>query len=218
MYLGQKIRQNSSVYNKYPSNHDFGGQKVLNVGCGFAKFSARNVTNLDAFENCSPDVQWDLTKFPLPFADGTFDKVICNHVLEHIPNWWACFDELARITKVGGMIEVWGPGMGSDGVLGFRDHCNVINQCSFFGTFGYTRPNNAWASEVKDKHAALMKLKNVHANLNKDWWVQKAPKWLQTWMLNHLRNVTYEIGFYFEKIAPPPEKLDLRNDTVESVI
>lgn len=51
---------------------------------------------------CSPlaAVQLDLTQ-PL-FADGAFDVIICNHVLEHIPDDAAAMRQLVRMLKPGG--------------------------------------------------------------------------------------------------------------------
>jgi len=38
----------------------------------------------------------------LPFADASFDWVLCNHVLEHIPNDTKAMQELFRVLKPGG--------------------------------------------------------------------------------------------------------------------
>jgi len=38
----------------------------------------------------------------LPFEEGIFDAVICNHVLEHIPDDKKALDEIYRILKPGG--------------------------------------------------------------------------------------------------------------------
>lgn len=46
------------------------------------------------------DVQADICD--LPFSDDTFDLIICNHVLEHIPNDTRAMKELYRILKPGG--------------------------------------------------------------------------------------------------------------------
>ncbi len=39
----------------------------------------------------------------LPFADNTFDKVICSEVLEHIPDYQGALTEIHRVLKPGGL-------------------------------------------------------------------------------------------------------------------
>ncbi|AQA17246.1 SAM-dependent methyltransferase [Halioglobus japonicus] len=39
----------------------------------------------------------------LPFADNTFDKVICSEVLEHIPDYRGALAEIERVMKPGGL-------------------------------------------------------------------------------------------------------------------
>ena len=48
------------------------------------------------------DVKADICN--LPFEDNTFDVILCNHVLEHIPNDTKAMKELYRVLKPGG----WG--------------------------------------------------------------------------------------------------------------
>ena len=45
----------------------------------------------------------------LPFADDTFDRIICSEVMEHIPDDAAAASELARVLKPGGTIAVTVP-------------------------------------------------------------------------------------------------------------
>ena len=47
------------------------------------------------------DIKADICN--LPFKDNTFDVILCNHVLEHIPNDTKAMQELYRVMKVGGM-------------------------------------------------------------------------------------------------------------------
>ncbi len=40
----------------------------------------------------------------LPFADDSFDKVICSEVLEHIPDYRGALAEIQRVLKPGGLL------------------------------------------------------------------------------------------------------------------
>jgi ubiquinone/menaquinone biosynthesis C-methylase UbiE len=52
------------------------------------------------------DLNVDLTK--IPFPNSTFNAIICNHVLEHIPNDRAAMAEFFRVLKPDGwaMLQV----------------------------------------------------------------------------------------------------------------
>jgi SAM-dependent methyltransferase len=50
----------------------------------------------DLFE---PNVMTRFDLMCLPFADNTFDTVICNHVLEHVPNDRTAMAEIHRVLK-----------------------------------------------------------------------------------------------------------------------
>jgi SAM-dependent methyltransferase len=45
----------------------------------------------------------------LPFATGSFDKIIASEVLEHVPDDAAAFDELMRVLRPGGVVAVTVP-------------------------------------------------------------------------------------------------------------
>jgi SAM-dependent methyltransferase len=47
--------------------------------------------------------------FELPFADASFDCVICSEVVEHIPAQEKPFDELTRVLKTGGRLILGTP-------------------------------------------------------------------------------------------------------------
>lgn len=67
--------------------------------------AARYVTaDLDAPD---VDMQFDLTAVPL--GDGSFDAVVCNHVMEHIPDDRAALREIRRILAPGGWALVMTP-------------------------------------------------------------------------------------------------------------
>jgi SAM-dependent methyltransferase len=203
---GNSGRLSGSTYAKYPPDCEFLGARVLNLGCGKTVYKAPNVINLD-LSNEFADVVWDLSKTPLPFKDQEFDHIIANHVLEHIPDWWECFKELARVVKIGGIIEVWGPGPG-DTQLGYRDHINVINGCSFSGTRGSHRnTGNAWFDKDIAANGYVKDLEMIRNDVHtiRAIWLALAPTFLKKIIVNHCRNVVYELGFLFRRL-PPEEK------------
>ena len=53
------------------------------------------------------DLRLDITALDLP--DGSFDAVLCSHVLEHVPDDAAAMRELRRVTGPGGWCLVMVP-------------------------------------------------------------------------------------------------------------
>lgn len=83
--------------------------KKLNVGCGLRPIPGW--TNLDLVKSPGVDVQFDLEtcgqkplgRYPIamPFEDNFFDRILLNHVFEHITNVLPMMHELYRIAKHG---------------------------------------------------------------------------------------------------------------------
>lgn len=111
------------------------GDRLLDLGCGFGRHAfealrrgARVVAcdmaypelqqvlaTADAMKEAAEiapglsctSVQGDGTR--LPFADGTFDRIIASEVMEHVPDDLAALDELTRVLRPGGTIAVTVP-------------------------------------------------------------------------------------------------------------
>jgi len=102
------------------------GDTVLDLGCGEGRHviaaslradvravgvdlsladlrSARDRFATVAGEDDSPPVLAAADALRLPFADDSFDKVICSEVLEHIPDWQGALVEIERVLKPGGL-------------------------------------------------------------------------------------------------------------------
>jgi SAM-dependent methyltransferase len=70
---------------------------VLEIGCGFKK--THDAIGVDINPRSQADVICDLNRFPYPFADNQFDRVIASHILEHLDNVVMTMQELWRISK-----------------------------------------------------------------------------------------------------------------------
>ena len=65
----------------------------------FRKLKNINYTTTDLLSPIA-DVKADICD--LPFEDNSYDVILCNHVLEHIPNDTKAMQELYRVMKPGG--------------------------------------------------------------------------------------------------------------------
>jgi len=67
----------------------------------FKSFSHWHYTTADLYSPLA-DVKADICA--LPFQDNSYDLILCNHVLEHIPNDRKALSELYRVLKKGGTL------------------------------------------------------------------------------------------------------------------
>ncbi len=84
---------------------------IIDVGCGsgylLKRLSEKGFTNLTGCDLHPPKLTPEFQHLKidsvyldqLPYADGQFDYVICNHVLEHVLDLEKTIAELRRITK-----------------------------------------------------------------------------------------------------------------------
>lgn len=157
---------------------------------------------------------WDLEKTPLPFADNTFDHIFANHIIEHVHNWWALFNDFARVLKTNGVIEIWVPGEGSDSMQGYRDHVSFISDESFVGTFGVLRSGgNAWAEINNVGNANWLKPLPKKTRTINSWWIKYAPAAVKHFMVRHLRNCSVEQGYFFKKATQEEYNAMVARDT-----
>jgi SAM-dependent methyltransferase len=89
---------------------DAGGDEVRGVAATFAAMADAGELH-DATSRVGT-VQGDA--FRLPFADATFDRVICSEVLEHLPDDRTAMGELARVLRPGGTMAVTVPRYGPE--------------------------------------------------------------------------------------------------------
>ena len=103
--------------------------KKLNLGCG--KKIKQGYINLDNKFFRGVDVIHDLDKYPYPFKDDYFDYVLCDNVLEHLDNLIKTMEELHRITKKNGTIEIIVPYFSSIGAFQDPTHRHFFTLKTF---------------------------------------------------------------------------------------
>ncbi|MBF0285789.1 MAG: methyltransferase domain-containing protein, partial [Magnetococcales bacterium] len=92
------------------------------------------LVTLDINPDHHPDVVWDLTKLPLPFADDAFDEIHAYEVLEHTGKqgdyrfFFAQFSEFWRILRPEGVLIATCPSPRSVWAWGDPSHTRLVQK------------------------------------------------------------------------------------------
>ncbi|HUU28468.1 MAG TPA: class I SAM-dependent methyltransferase [archaeon] len=101
---------------------------TINLGCG--KRKAPDEIGVDRYPESSADVLADLSD-NLPFADNVAGKVICIHVLEHVPDLVRLIEEIHRILLPGGRLSIEVPYFAHPDAYRDPTHCRFFTWESF---------------------------------------------------------------------------------------
>ncbi len=86
--------------------------KVLHIApeiCFIDKFKAMDNLDYTTADLESPLAEVKMDVHEIPFEDGTFDVVFCNHVMEHVTNDIQAMSEINRVLKPGGWAIIQSP-------------------------------------------------------------------------------------------------------------
>lgn len=112
---------------------------ILDVGCGDAR-DPRATEGIDVRPYAGVTIVHDLERFPWPIASHRFDRMILRDALEHVENVVATMEELHRIAKPGGRIEIWTPHYAHPNSYHDPTHKHHFS----FGTFDYFTGDRAY--------------------------------------------------------------------------
>ena len=138
---------------------------ILDVGCGDAR-DPRATCGIDVRKYPGVDVVHDLERFPWPIEQSRFDRIICRDIIEHIEDVTRTMEELHRISRPGGRIEIWTPHFSHPNSFHDPTHKHHFT----LGTFDYFTGDRAYPRYLNcqfrmvertllfDKHEPLGKL------------------------------------------------------------
>jgi SAM-dependent methyltransferase len=116
------------------------------------------------------DVQEDMTR--LAFAAACFDAIICNHVLEHVPDDGAAMREMVRVLKPGGWAIVTTPvrlnqsTYEDDSITDPRQREQVFGQHDHVRYYGYDIVDRLQAAGF---HVTTLYAQDVSAEVRKQY-------------------------------------------------
>lgn len=100
----------------------------LNLGCG-TKY-LKDYINCDILGNVKADMKFDLNKFPYPFKDNSVDEILIDNVLEHLDSVITVMEEIHRIMKKNGTVEIYLPYAKSDAAITDPTHIHFFTEKS----------------------------------------------------------------------------------------
>jgi SAM-dependent methyltransferase len=113
----------------------------------------------------------------LPFESSSFDGVLCNHVLEHIPQPEAAALEISRVLRPGGLAIIGVPNEGA-ALARLRNHVlqrsilKTTDHVNFFTSASLSRLLNGVGLAVEEVRAAGFFVPHVRLF---DWAMASAP-------------------------------------------
>jgi len=115
--------------------------RILDVGCGIRK--RPGAIGIDRNPATRADVLCDLDRFPYPFADNSFDRILAIHVIEHLHDVVRAVEEFHRLARPGATIRIETPHYSDFSSFCDPTHRHHLNSFSFryfgekHGGFGY---------------------------------------------------------------------------------
>lgn len=102
-----------------------GPGSVLDAGCGSRKLPG--AIGLDVSADTAADVVHDLNVFPYPLDDGSFDHILMQDVIEHVEHPIRVVEEMHRLLRPGGRLQLRTPHFSSSLAYGDPSHTHYFS-------------------------------------------------------------------------------------------
>lgn len=170
---------------------DAGRPIKLNLGGGLRPLPG--YYHLDLVDLPGVDIQADLNEPLDKLPDGSVDAIHCRHLLEHIDNFLPLLEELHRVVRPGGEIDIRVPHFSNP--YGYSDPTHV----RFFGLYSFfyfTDPEKQPRRKVPAFYSRCrFQVGNVNIRLMHETWFDKAVRAV----LQPLVNLSREWQDWYER-------------------
>jgi len=153
-------------------------------GDGFLNVDAKDIA----------DIQCDFDIHPWPFADESIDEVYSSHCIEHVKSGTGFFREIARICRVGALVEIRCPDLNSEMIM-VEGHRHIFT-ITCVRHIDHVFPERCWAG--RPRRLKLLRYEQ-HGDdywlpLAREDWPDKSDEWLMRWV----PRCCHENRFYLE--------------------
>lgn len=184
-------------------------QASIKLHIGSGRTSIAGFVNIDQIAGC--DLQLDLNKEPLPFADGSVDCVFTFHALEHFENYLFVLGEIWRVLRHGGRLLVAVP---------------------YVTLTEYNLVNPYHKQHFNEHSFAFFELGRLKASANEnnpilftEGWhrfhylpeFEHMPEPRRTYARRHMFNVVRAIDFGLYAVKPPATRIGLDADAADTL-
>lgn len=163
----------------------------LDLGCGNNK--QLSYIGVDKIKTPAVDIVMDLDKYPWVFEDESVDEVNCSHYVEHVENLVKFIDEIYRILKVGGKVNILAPYYSS--VRAWQDptHKRAISEYTFLYF------NKQWRDQNKLEHYGIKSDFDFTYGYNMDTMWANRNEEARNFAIKHYINVVMDIQLVLVK-------------------
>ncbi|HEY5538002.1 MAG TPA: methyltransferase domain-containing protein [Thermoplasmata archaeon] len=158
----------------------------LNMGCG--RDIRQAFVNADNKPLKGVQVVCDFSRFPWPFVDSAFDKVLAIHVFEHLPNTVRAMEELHRITAPGARTTIEVPHYKHSNAYKDPTHVRFFTEESF-DYFG--KDERSYYTTARFHVASVKKDYDYHI----DKWVRRPFPRLLPWIERYFDHTVEKLTF-----------------------
>ncbi len=174
--------------------------KTLEIGSGLEPCQAREgeeVVHLDCQPLPHVEQVWDLDKFPYPFEDNSFDRIVATDVLEHMKDVRRTVEELWRIAKPGADISVRVPYWSS-----FRAHRDPTHH-SFFDEHTFDYFGTSKLSYYSAARLNVLSITEEETYPRLFGLLRRLAPRLERGIKKHFLNMVLSLSFELQVVKPP---------------